>query len=729
MTALYLDGFDHYGAGSQGSTNMLAGSWAATDSSFPHGPGVPNYGTRTGILSLSGGSPGVPFRLVIPGGASAVTFMSLGFSVGSIPSVNNACEIVSFCTSANVPFARLVCQADGSIALTNNTLSSNFGVTSGPVIVASNWHFLEMMMNPSTGAFTLRVDDPDANLTPVMTITGASFGSSTTGQLTFMQNFTGSPITPWIDDLFVRDSIGSINNTWLGDRRIATLLPNANTTTQGWNPSYYKEFGSGILRLAYAIPGTTTPQNQNSYVNTNSASALNIGANDFTLETEIRFDQLPSASSYSTIFSSWDTSSNNRAYRLILGGTSFNNGSIQFDTSTDGTSSTVQTPIVFPWSPLPNVWYQLALCRAAGELLLFVNGQQFGLPIADSRTYYSTGSQPWAVGIEDQAGGQVNGTGLVGRMDETRFTNGVSRYTGPYTPPTAAFPRGSISDPDWAQVVVLMGYDSGIIDESGFNRSMTGNNGALAFQPSDGPAIGQYSTIDKATPDDNTFIAASLTNATNVFTMTTQPTNGTTVTVGTKNGSVAAVYTWKTALASAFDVLIDTSAQNSLTNLLNAINAGAGGGTKYGTGTTSNFDVNATQLPAGQFQVNANTAGTAGNSVASTSTSTGSWAHTTLTGGLSIPGPSEFKFQRPPNNTTIVSAMQMTMRANKTDAGTATVQDSFIGALGGVVSGATHNLTISPIYYNDVIQTDPDTGGVLTPTTITNGTFEVNRTA
>jgi len=190
------------------------------------------------------------------------------------------------------------------------------------------------------------------------------------------------------------------------------------------------------------------------------------------------------------------------------------------------------------------------------------------------------------------------------------------------------------------------------------------------------------------------------------------------------------VYTFKTAISSAFDVLIDTSAENTLTNLVNAINAGPGAGTKYGTGTTSNYNVNATLLPTGQFLVTANVAGSAGNSIASTATGTAaSWNTATLTGGSNIPGPTNFTLQRPPNNTTIISATQLVTRALKTDSGAASIETAFIGALGGTVTSSNFGLTTSPTYYNLIMELDPDSSGPISPTTLVNGQIQVNRTA
>ena len=640
MTALYLDGFDHYGTGGFGSDAMLNGAWAEVDPSA--GPGVPSWGSGSGELSLEAHGSGAKFRYVLPNGALGRFFHSFRYSCDGLPFADFQNAICSFTDSGNNIWGILYCQADGSIVLTDRS-NNVVATTQGPVLVSRSWAFLEMDVNIAAGDFTLRVNDADATGSPVIAATGLTalpvgptpVAATVTGQVRYIWQNGGSATIQWLDDLFVRDTNGAVNNSWLGDRRIATLFANADTSTSGWTPSYYHKFGQGILSMATVIPNNNTAQNATAIVSTPAAASLDIGAADFTIESMVRFDKLPDSAGYSSIFSRWDATNNNRSFRLILGGQSFNGGCLQWDITTDGTSSTLVTPIQYPWQPDPNTWYHVAIVRASGEDLLFVNGEQFGVPVSDTNTYYSGGPEPMNIGCETfLISGvliePVTGTTIAGRMDETRFTNGVGRYTGPFTPPSAAFPRGS-GDADWSDVVWIMGYDSGVQDESSFLRSVSALNGAASFVPADGPQLGVYTTVDKAVPDDNTFISATLLNATNIGTMTTQPSNGNTVTVGTTDGSTPAVYTFKTSLASAFDVLIDTTAQNTLINLLNAINAGAGSGTKYGAGTTSNFDVTASQLVVGQIEVTANLAGTGGNSIPSTRTGTAfAWDTSTL---------------------------------------------------------------------------------------------------
>ena len=138
----------------------------------------------------------------------------------------------------------------------------------------------------------------------------------------------------------------------------------------------------------------------------------------------------------------------------------------------------------------------------------------------------------------------------------------------------------------------------------------------------------------------------------------------------------------------------------------------------------------ASSLPVGQFMVIALIAGTIGNSIAVATSSPAVWDDpSTLTGGVDIPSKSSFKLQRPPTNTTIISALQINSRAKKTDSGTGSIQAGLIGPLGNTANGSVHSLGTTTASYHDIIETDPDTSGPISPTTLVNGKITVNRTA
>lgn len=121
-------------------------------------------------------------------------------------------------------------------------------------------------------------------------------------------------------------------------------------------------------------------------------------------------------------------------------------------------------------------------------------------------------------------------------------------------------------------------------------------------------------------------------HATGTLTSTAAPAATNTVTID------AVVYTFVAALSAgptvAYEVLIGVSEATSLNNLAAAINAGAGVGTTYSTGTLVHPTVTAVSDGVHTVVVTAKTGGTAGNSIATTETHAfGSWGGATLSGG------------------------------------------------------------------------------------------------
>lgn len=109
----------------------------------------------------------------------------------------------------------------------------------------------------------------------------------------------------------------------------------------------------------------------------------------------------------------------------------------------------------------------------------------------------------------------------------------------------------------------------------------------------------------------------------------TAPSDGSVVVVG------ARTYTAKTTLTGAAnEVLIGASAAEFLDNLKSAINATAGAGTTYGTGTVAHEFVIATDNADTTQKVVARLSGTASNALATTTDDAHlSWEDTTLGGG------------------------------------------------------------------------------------------------
>lgn len=725
MSNIFVDGFATYGRTDQGDSNasvvanMLAGVYANCENLGNCGQ-LPWDPSDTDVyISVTTGSDNA-WRKVLASTLDEMYF-SCYYALAALPGANNLGWIVSYRDNANTEMCRIVCESTGAIAVYKSS-STVIAQTAGPVLVAEAATHLEIKVKKSTGAVAIYV-----NGTLALDVSGLTFATTVSNVAAVSINAGSTPptgrTTRYMSHVIFRDTSGTVNNSFpVGDRKVATLLVNNDDAAhQGWTAQFRKRFGT-------AIGDWHSAGDNEANMNANNSTQTDLGSGDFTIEMSVRFATLPTGSNKAALFGKWNEAGNKRSYQLYVGGPSLETGNTVFRISTDGLAGTVTELISYPVVWETDRWYHVAISRASGETMLFVDGVQLGLPVADANTYYA-GTASTAFGGQNDSTGNTTGvadTALDGWLDEIRLTAGVARYTTGFTPPTDKFPRGSGSDPDWANVALLVGFDSGNFDESSYGRTINVRS-ATAYTTDDGDF--NYQTLNKNTPFDDTFVEAPLVAATAILTQTTQPSDGETVTVGTTDGSTAAVYTWKNTLGTAFDVKIGTDLNTSLANIVKAINLSGTEGTDYGTGTTVNFDVTAAQLPVEQIEVTAITPGTGGNSIAcSTTAADGSWSGATLAGGSDIPSYSQFGFQRPPNHTTVIDSVTLIHRDFKTDAGTATVQASFVGASGGVSAGTANPITTVPTIYSDTFEADPD-GGSLTPTTIIGGKVRLNRTA
>ena len=86
---------------------------------------------------------------------------------------------------------------------------------------------------------------------------------------------------------------------------------------------------------------------------------------------------------------------------------------------------------------VPNTtWSHVALVRYNGVWSIYVDGTSVGSTWADTTTY--TG-QDFALGDTVASGGGTSGEWFNGYMQDARYTKGLARYTGNFTPPSSEF--------------------------------------------------------------------------------------------------------------------------------------------------------------------------------------------------------------------------------------------------------------------------------------------------
>jgi hypothetical protein len=122
------------------------------------------------------------------------------------------------------------------VAYRGDPASGSLGAPSGTQIASTsagvldgNWHYIEVfaIIHASTGQLTVKVDG-----TTVINFTGNTLNTGVVTTIDALRFRTGRYVsTPnaviSIDDLYICDATGAVNNTFLGDVRVQSLVPNA----------------------------------------------------------------------------------------------------------------------------------------------------------------------------------------------------------------------------------------------------------------------------------------------------------------------------------------------------------------------------------------------------------------------------------------------------------------------------------------------------------------------
>lgn len=260
MAILWMDGFDHYGIGATSGdpayTNMIAGPYSSIA-----GSGTLNVNAaaaRTGPYGLYMDGIGCirrpvsnPYILGVSYAFYATSLFGAGYQNGF--NIYNE-------TGTYAP-ATLSIGSDGSISLANIGAGGSYGTSASGVVTVGAWHYIEGLFDIAAQTARVQVDGVDVlNLTGVPYSVGAFAGSISFRTLGL------SGARTYADDVVVWDTTGAINNTFLGDRRVATLYPDGDTITASW-----------LLNGAstgYECINQTTPDGDATYISALSTDPL-----------------------------------------------------------------------------------------------------------------------------------------------------------------------------------------------------------------------------------------------------------------------------------------------------------------------------------------------------------------------------------------------------------------------------------------------------------------------
>lgn len=282
MSLLWMDSFDHYGTGSTGRTNMLAGQWAEVYSGL--GPSTSFFRTGTHSFYAYAGGKAVVARRVF-GAPKTTAGVGYALYITSLPVGNASHGLGTFCDFANSPQVLFVLQSTGAVSAYRGTTATLLGTSADGVIVAEAWQHVEMAVTISdtVGAAEVRV-----NGVTVLSLSGIDTAATSLIE-TSQWRYEGLSVSynmavSYLDDMFAWDSEGSSNNTFIGDRRVRTLYPTADTATAEWTPSGAASGYAAIDDVTpdgdttYVTAGVTVPTTSEYEIDDLPASVVSINA-------------------------------------------------------------------------------------------------------------------------------------------------------------------------------------------------------------------------------------------------------------------------------------------------------------------------------------------------------------------------------------------------------------------------------------------------------------------
>ncbi len=713
MALVFVDSPDRYPVGNVEDIGM-AGVWAA----FPTGaaangaqvqipPVTPPTGSKAYYIDTNGSTGDL--RANIQGVALSEVFFALRHYCDILPAEANV-QQYRLHDGANATLCYFNVQPTGRIAF-RNAAGTVLGETTDPVVFAGQWKFFEfrVLLNAGAGIAQIR----DASGVTLLSISALSI-PGTFAIFVPRGQTSGASISGkdfYFQDVSFKSTTGTQNITWYPNGGVGNyvLRPVSDVAGNAWSFVARRTFENGVGEML----GTSSSEG----FSVADAATLEIGAGEFTVEGNFRWDVLPVSGEVQHLASKWNNGTQ-RSWRLYLyesGGST----RLAFETSTDGTTGTAVLVHDFPFAPVRWQKYNIAVSRNGTTSRMYINGVRVGPAVTDSRTYFN-GTTNVAIGSRE------GGTSTLieyfrGWLDEVRLTVGVGRYPAEYTPSTVVFPRNISGDPSFASVQLLVGWDNGlVIDQSSAGRTITARGSATAILTDDG--FFGYQSIDKPLRDD-TFVEAAYTAATGTFELTANALNASQIVVGSKT------YTFNTTLGGANSILIGVDASATLDNLIAAINLGPGIGTLYGTGTTINADIAAEPLPGAIALMSAIVPGTAGNSLVFTTTVVGAVisGSGTLTGGLDIPAASSYVLDRLPRGVTRVDSVGLFTRRSAFGPGGAEMQPAFVDSALNIRAGATAAAPSNPGWQADLFNNN---GGIAwTTTDFLGARVRVNRTS
>lgn len=237
MTLFYMDSFDHYD-GTVANLSTVSGLSSSNNA-------LVTTRVRTGTYSLRGTSSSNGYLVI--GLPDVRAKLGFGFGYWQDSASSGQKLICAFTnntgSTAGIDFNIYVSVlASGAIEVRRQYGSGTLlGTSATSVISYGAWNHIEIMAVASNtvGQVQIRVNGIEVlNLTGLDTVyTGTEYFGSIYLDTSAITSTNGNGNTRFYDDLFAWDGLGSLNNDFIGDRKVVTLNPTDNTSAAEWTVS------------------------------------------------------------------------------------------------------------------------------------------------------------------------------------------------------------------------------------------------------------------------------------------------------------------------------------------------------------------------------------------------------------------------------------------------------------------------------------------------------------
>lgn len=302
MAFQFMDGFDHYT-----SCAEMVGKWDTASSSASIATGRNGNALYRTNMSYE-------FTKVL----TAAQSWYIGFAWKSATAASAARPIFTLYRGTTAHFS--LCMASDGLHLQTRrgTETGTLLHTSDFVYSQDVWYYIEVYVKiADAGEYQVKINGvSDANMSsgggPISADT--QNGSDALADLFSLKGTSASAAgTHYIDDLYVIDSSGSTNNSWLGDCRVETVVPSGAGNSTQWTPSSGSNWAAvdEVPPVMTDYVETTTATNKDTYalgnIATTSGTVYAVQTNTYAQKTDAGARTMHDVLRYSTNESSGAT--------------------------------------------------------------------------------------------------------------------------------------------------------------------------------------------------------------------------------------------------------------------------------------------------------------------------------------------------------------------------------------------------------------------------------------